>query len=203
MLLAVLALVAGAGPGALPAPGAVSGLHPCEPGLRVTYAVERDERDTGARRVEMVLGPGEPAGTCLLERTREAPGRAPSRETWLLEHLPDRVAVAGWAEAPTLFRPPILKAPLEPGRAWTFERQRWRVVAVGARVTVPAGTFEGCVVVEDEALEAGAHRGRVTYAPGVGPVVVEVGRERRVAIAVARGRAAPRGDGGARRVVTP
>jgi hypothetical protein len=161
-------------------------LFPCTPGLAVTYALERSGQDTGARRTETVKGPGRAPRTCLLERRDSGPGRAEQVDAWLLEHLPDRVANAGWAATPTAFRPPLLKAPLEVGRSWTFESQLWRVEAVGERVVVPAGTFDGCVVVEERSLEGAEHRARVVYAPGVGPVLVETRTWRRVAVRVTR-----------------
>jgi hypothetical protein len=203
MLTAGLVLLALAGAPERPLPGAVSRFFPCEPGLRIVYAERRRGEDTGVRRTETVVGPGALPGTCLLERTREGPGLSPSRDPWLLEHLPDRVAIAGWAATPTLFRPPILKAPLEPGQAWAFDRQRWRVLEAGVRVRVPAGVFDGCVVVEDVALEGGPHRARVTYAPGVGPVNVEANGEQRVALRVERAGEGGRGGGGGRRLVRP
>ena len=74
----------------------------------------------------------------------------------------------------------LLCAPFETGRRWisvvsVSSTERYEIVAVGERVTTPAGTFHGCIRVRahnragpdtDQVLET-------TYAPGVGVVRLE------------------------------
>src|SRR5262249_46562732 len=80
----------------------------------------------------------------------------------------------------------VLKLPLEMGTSWELPGGgRARIVQAGARVATPAGTFAGCVVVE-EADDAGV-RTRTTFAPGVGPVDVVVSGGGSVTHAVLRG----------------
>ena len=76
-----------------------------------------------------------------------------------------------------IYRPSIdtylLKEPVEAGMSWTGgEGYRVIVVAVGQRVEVPAGTFRGCVVIE-EMLGDIEVRQVHTLCPGVGPVRIE------------------------------
>jgi hypothetical protein len=74
----------------------------------------------------------------------------------------------------------ILCAPFDVDRAWTSivsetSTERYQVGATGVTATVPAGTFEGCVLVRAR-NRAGADAEillETTYAPGVGPVRIE------------------------------
>lgn len=74
----------------------------------------------------------------------------------------------------------ILCLPLEVDRSWSSivsetSTERYQIAAIGLRVTVPAGTFDGCVLVRGR-NRAGAEAEMIletTYAPGVGPVRIE------------------------------
>jgi hypothetical protein len=74
----------------------------------------------------------------------------------------------------------ILCAPFDVDRAWTSivsetSTERYQIGATGVTATVPAGTFEGCVLVRAR-NRAGADAEillETTYAPGVGPVRIE------------------------------
>lgn len=74
----------------------------------------------------------------------------------------------------------LLCAPLALGTAWKSvvspsSTERYEIVAVGERVEVPAGRYDGCVRVRAH-NRAGAnseHVMELTYAPGVGPVRLE------------------------------
>jgi len=74
----------------------------------------------------------------------------------------------------------ILCAPFETDRAWTSivsetSTERYQIAATGLTTTVPAGTFEACVLVRAR-NRAGADAEillETTYAPGVGPVRIE------------------------------
>jgi hypothetical protein len=74
----------------------------------------------------------------------------------------------------------ILCAPFELERAWTSivsetSTERYQIAATGLTTTVPAGTFDACVLVRAR-NRAGADAEillETTYAPGVGPVRIE------------------------------
>jgi hypothetical protein len=74
----------------------------------------------------------------------------------------------------------ILCMPFEVDRTWTSivsetSTERYQIAATGLSATVPAGTFEGCVLVRAR-NRAGSDAEillETTYAPGVGPVRIE------------------------------
>ncbi len=67
----------------------------------------------------------------------------------------------------------IVKNPVVPGTEWPVAGGRARISAVAQSVTVTAGRFDDCVVVE--ATRADPPRvARTTFAPGVGPVIIEM-----------------------------
>jgi hypothetical protein len=73
----------------------------------------------------------------------------------------------------------LLCAPIRVGTAWSSVvapsvTERYEVVAAGESVTVPAGTFQGCIRVRSQVRAAGVEQvAELTYAPGVGPVKLE------------------------------
>jgi hypothetical protein len=67
----------------------------------------------------------------------------------------------------------VLKNPIAPGAEWTVFAGSAKVIAVDQKVSVPSGEYVGCVVVET--LRRDPNRlSRTTFAPGVGPIVIEV-----------------------------
>ena len=67
----------------------------------------------------------------------------------------------------------IVKNPIASGTEWAVAGGRARIVAVGQSVTVTAGRFDDCVLVE--ATRSNPVRAvRTTFAPGVGPVIIEL-----------------------------
>ncbi len=66
----------------------------------------------------------------------------------------------------------LIRSPVRPGERWQIAGGFAHVTRVGQRVTVPAGTFDNCLTVE-EARESPPRLVRTTYAPGVGPVMIE------------------------------
>jgi hypothetical protein len=66
----------------------------------------------------------------------------------------------------------ILKTPIRAGATWSLAAGRATVVSVGGDVTVPAGTYANCAVVE-EARSNPDRVLRTTYAAGVGPIALE------------------------------
>jgi hypothetical protein len=67
----------------------------------------------------------------------------------------------------------LIKDPIAAGASWPVAQGKAQIAAIGQSVTVPAGTFTGCVVVEETRSEPNRIV-RTTYAPGVGPVQVEL-----------------------------
>jgi hypothetical protein len=73
----------------------------------------------------------------------------------------------------------LLCRPVERGASWSSivgpsATERYEIAGTGETVTVPAGTFNGCVRVRSR-LRAGKVEqiAELTYAPGVGPVKLE------------------------------
>lgn len=72
----------------------------------------------------------------------------------------------------------LLCGPLERGTAWSSvvnaAVERYEIAGVDELVTVPAGTFRGCVRVRSKVRAGGLDQvAEMTYAPGVGPVRLE------------------------------
>lgn len=79
--------------------------------------------------------------------------------------LPDGITYAGGAY--------ILKAPLEKGTSWPGEHGGTMTIsAVDAAVTVPAGSYAGCLVTTEEGSQTRPGvKYETTYCPGVGIVL--------------------------------
>jgi hypothetical protein len=83
----------------------------------------------------------------------------------------------------------LLCGPIAVGKRWSSvlsptSTENYEIVAVGERVVTPAGTFDGCVRVRANTRAAAGTEliNEISYAPGVGPVRIEV-------IAVGNGKA--------------
>ena len=85
----------------------------------------------------------------------------------------------------------LLCGPIAVGTRWSSvispeSTESYAIVGVGERVTTPAGTFEGCVRVRANTRAAADTEliNEISYAPGVGPVRIEI-------ITVRNGKAVP------------
>jgi hypothetical protein len=73
----------------------------------------------------------------------------------------------------------LLCRPIQAGTAWSSVvspsvTERYRIAGTGEKVTVPAGTFTGCVRVRSQARVSGVEQiAELTYAPGVGLIRLE------------------------------
>jgi hypothetical protein len=74
----------------------------------------------------------------------------------------------------------ILCAPFEADRSWLSivsetSTERYQIAATGLTAVVPAGTFDGCILVRARNRAGGDAEMilETTYAPGVGPVRIE------------------------------
>ncbi len=140
----------------------------------MTYQVHKAGKDTGIQVTETVRGFGR-QGLCVVDRSTLRPGAKPVKDAFALEFLKDRIAYAGFAEAPTAFRPPLMKAPIEVGAHWTFNRVAYRIEEVGTTFDTPAGTFSNCTRITEADLKGQEPEGYTVYAPGVGPIIKVTG----------------------------
>ncbi|HEX3776674.1 MAG TPA: hypothetical protein VHV51_19510 [Polyangiaceae bacterium] len=69
----------------------------------------------------------------------------------------------------------LLKSPLEANAEWQGEDGQVKVTAVNQTVTVPAGTFSGCIQTVEQAKLAAATRTTTTaFCPGVGITTLQI-----------------------------
>jgi hypothetical protein len=66
----------------------------------------------------------------------------------------------------------ILKSPIIAQASWPVREGKATVVSVGGEITVPAGTYANCAVIEETRSNPDRVL-RTTYAPGVGPIKLE------------------------------
>jgi hypothetical protein len=184
----LLLIFAGAQPEPAPTPQA---LWPCQAGLSLTYQVHRAGKDTGIRITETVRGL-RPGQLCIVDRITKHPESEPVMDAFALEVLKDRIAYAGYADAPTAFRPPIVKAPIRAGATWTFNRVGYRIEEVGTTFDTPAGTFPNCTRISEADLKGKEHKGYAVYAPGVGPIIKVTNGTRLIVETVRKPPAKPR-----------
>jgi hypothetical protein len=70
----------------------------------------------------------------------------------------------------------VLKSPVRKNAVWVATNNlgnalNFKIISVSATVTVPAGTYSNCVVVDSDITQLGiAYKARQWYAPGVGIV---------------------------------
>lgn len=67
----------------------------------------------------------------------------------------------------------LLKSPIRTGATWTLEDGQAKVATTGQAVTVPAGTFVNCALIEESRTNP-QRIGRTVYCAGVGPVSIEI-----------------------------
>lgn len=109
-------------------------------------------------------------GTLIVQVSRPRPGRVDLRmgsRTERLQFVPDGVVYVDGGY--------LLKVPLTKGSTWRSRTGTVRVEATDETVTVPAGSFPGCLRTVEASQDAG--QGRTvsqTYCPHVGLVSVEV-----------------------------
>lgn len=146
-----------------PAPDDARQYYPLEPGWKWAYDVQRGGeqilavyavRARQGSRVEMQAG----EETIRYEVTADGIARTLSSG----EEADKRAPTTDY----------ILRGPIRVGTRWPIAEGVATITATGQTVTVPAGTFSNCVVVE-EAREEPPRLVRTTYAPGVGPVSLD------------------------------
>lgn len=133
-------------------------LYPLEPGWKWAYDVEKA---------------GQPILAVYAVIQRDG-------ETATLQAGEERITYHVTAEGIARRRPDkdlpqgdfLLRGPIREGARWPIEGGTATVTSVSQSVTVAAGTYQGCVVVEESRSEP-TRLVRTTYAPGVGPVTIE------------------------------
>jgi hypothetical protein len=148
---------------------------PCTPGLTIEYRlVDAKTNDKLADVTERIRGAGQEPRTCVTDRTTHYLSGKIDKESLAREYLVEKIMNAGYADQPLAFRPPILKRPLEKGKKWTFDADDYEILETDAKVTVPAGTFDGCLRVEQRERK-GAYSAQSVYAPGIGLIRFDQG----------------------------
>jgi hypothetical protein len=136
--------------------------YPLEPGWKWAYDVDRAG--------ERIL-----AVTSVQERQSNAATLQAGSETLHYDIGPAGIARSGSSDEGDKRAPSndfLIKNPVKTGNSWLIEGGTATITALGRSVTVAAGTFANCLVVE-EARSSPPRLVRTTYAPGVGPVALE------------------------------
>jgi hypothetical protein len=168
-LLGVLSGCAHA-PGAAAAPARLADYYPLAVGAEWTWEDQSPQLPAGKAVLRTVR---------VLERTRDGYYRDNARGEL-------RVGVCVEDRSRSL-----LCGPIAVGTRWTSvlspdSKESYEIVAVGERVAVPAGTYEGCVRVRAHTRASADTEliNEISYAPRVGPVRIET-------ITVVKGQAVP------------
>ena|GEM_PF-2008750 len=142
-------------PEKLPTPTTPAAYYPLEPGWKWAYDVEQD---------------GEAILATFAVTLREGERALVSGGDQLLEYVvkpdgimrPDPRGVGDY----------VLKAPLSRTAAWPVAGGQAKVVGWDQTIDTLAGKFNNCVTVE-ETRDNPDRRTKTSYAPGVGPIVIE------------------------------
>jgi len=131
--------------------------YPLSPGWKWAYDLVKDDQPMLATYA-------------VLERTPDTAIVQAGEERLAYAVTPDGIArKEGVATGDFLIRNPIAL-----GAAWPVVGGSAKIAAVGQTITVPSGdVYTDCVVVETLRADP-ARLSRTTFAPGVGPVVVEM-----------------------------
>ena len=132
--------------------------YPLSPGWKWAYEVQED----GAHASGITF-------RSVVERTLDTVILDTGGEQKLLSVTREGIAQKEGARHGDFF----LKNPIALGNEWSVTGGRARIAAVGQTVTVPAGTYGGCVVVETLRSEPSRVE-RTAFAPGIGPVSIDV-----------------------------
>jgi hypothetical protein len=138
-----------------PPPEQAAAYYPLAPGWKWAYEIEK-----GGEKILATYGVLEQIGdTVVIQAGEERSGYA---------ILPQGIARREGPNAGDF----ILKTPIRAGATWPLASGTAKVVSVGEAVTVPAGTYANCAVVEEVRTNPDRVL-RTTYAAGVGPITLE------------------------------
>ena len=142
-----------------PPPEDASEYYPLKAGWRWAYDIEK-----GGQQILAIYA--------VVQRTGEVAVLQAGDEQLVYAVLPDGI-VRGERGREASNDDFLLKSPLRLGAQWPILGGTATVAAVGKMVTVPAGDFSNCVVIEEN-RSAPARLVRTTYAPGTGPIAVDL-----------------------------
>jgi hypothetical protein len=160
--LAVIALLAAAcatsGPSrpAAPPPEQAAAYYPLEPGWKWAYAIEQGG--------QIVL-----ATYVVLDRVGQTVAVQAGDDRIHYELRPDGIVRKEALGVDDY----LIKGPVRAGATWQVSGGTAKVVATNETVQLDAGRFEGCAIVE-ERRRSPERVTRTTFAPGIGPVRIEV-----------------------------
>jgi hypothetical protein len=141
-----------------PPPEDASQYYPLESGWRWAYDIEK-----GGERILAIYA--------VVQRNGETAVLQAGDERLTYSVKPDGI-LRGDAGAMDS-RDYLLKSPLRLGAQWPITGGTATVAEVAKTVNVPAGPFSNCVVVEENRTSP-ARVVRTTYAPGTGPVAIDL-----------------------------
>jgi len=130
--------------------------YPLDRGWRWAYDLEKD-----GQKILAMYG--------VLERTPDTAIVEAGDDRLLYAIAPDGIA----QKEGTMLGDFVIKDPVTVGTEWSVVGGKAKIVSVTQEVTTQAGKFSGCAVVE-VTREAPTRVARTTFAPEVGPVVIEM-----------------------------
>jgi hypothetical protein len=151
------AATSGGAPGSPPArSSSAADYYPLDPGWKWAYDLEKD----GQKMLALYA---------VVER---------SADTAVIQAGDDRLTYAVTAEGVaqkegTMIGDFVIKNPVAAGTQWPVTGGVAKIVAIEQEITVDAGKFSHCAVVEVARNDPG-RLVRTTFAPGVGPVAIEL-----------------------------
>ena len=146
----------GAGPPPPPRDLRAADYYPLDAGWRWAYDLEKD-----GQKILAMYG--------VLERTPDTAIVQAGDDRLMYAIAPDGIA----QKEGTVLGDFVIKDPVKAGAEWPVAGGKAKIVSVSEQVTTDAGKFSGCAVVE-VTREAPMRIARTTFAPGVGPVVIEM-----------------------------
>lgn len=142
-----------------PPPEQAAAYYPLEPGWRWAYAIEQSGQTVLATYV-------------VLDRAGQMVAVQAGDDRIHYELRADGIV----RKEPLGDDDYVIKGPVRTGATWPVSGGTAKIVATNQLVELDAGRFEGCAVVE-ERRHSPERVTRTTYAPGVGPVRIELEAE--------------------------
>lgn len=147
---------AGTAPAGPPKTFTAADLYPLEPGWKWAYDLVKDGQNMLALY-------------SVLERSGDSATVQAGEEQMSYAITPEGIAQKDGPVVGDF----VVKNPVAMGTEWPVAGGRARITAVAQSVTVTAGRFDDCVLVE--VTRADPPRAvRTTFAPGIGPVIIEL-----------------------------
>ena len=139
-----------------PATRTAADFYPLEPGWKWAYDLEKD-------------GQHMLAVYAVLERTPDTAIVQAGDERLIYAVVRDGVA----QKDGTTIGDFVVRNPIVLGAEWSVFAGKARIASVDERISLPSGDYEHCLVVETLRTDP-TRLSRTTFAPGVGPIAIEV-----------------------------